>query len=278
METAPRRPFSNLSTRRIKLTVAYDGTDFCGWAAQTGWRTVQGTLTEAVRRVSGEDVDIVGASRTDGGAHALGQVCHFDGTDKIEPAKWAEILNRAMDDDVAVVQSAAAQPDFNSRFCAIDRTYRYRILIETRDPIRARICHFHYAPLDVVKMRSVADAILGKHDFLAFTEELGPDVRDTARKIFAASVSQTRDEVHIQISGTAFMRGMMRRIAGLMLEIGRGVRDPDDVHRLLGPERDSLPWPVVLPAKGLTLVRVRYGRHPKDHRDRTASNNDLESE
>lgn len=137
----PRRPpCSNSLARRIKLTVAYDGTDFCGWAAQAGRRTVQSTLIEAVRRVSGEDTEIVGASRTDSGAHAKGQVCHFDTATPIEPARWTQALNRILPPDVAVCRAAYVSPRFHARFCAGDRRYRYRIATGDRTlrrPIRA---------------------------------------------------------------------------------------------------------------------------------------------
>src|SRR2546423_14524368 len=115
---ARRAPFSNWLTNRIKLVVSYDGTDFRGWAAQTGLRTVQGTLTEAVRRVSGEDCEIVGASRTDSGAHAKGQVCHFDAKAAIKPANWVQALNKVLPSEISVLNASIAGPEFNSRFCA----------------------------------------------------------------------------------------------------------------------------------------------------------------
>ena len=113
---APRPPFSSLSTKRIKLVVSYDGTDFRGWAAQTGQRTVQSTLTEAVRRATGEDVEIVGASRTDSGAHALGQVCHFDTSVNMEVRNWPRVLNNLLETDVAVQSAEEVGDDFNCRF------------------------------------------------------------------------------------------------------------------------------------------------------------------
>src|SRR5688572_15373393 len=152
---------------RIKLTVAYDGTDFCGWAAQTGRRTVQGTLREAVRRISGEDVEIAGASRTDSGAHAEGQVAHFDSEVDIEPVKWARVLNKVLEPDVRVVSSTQMADDFNSRFWAKDRFYRYRFLIGQEDPFRNRYVHAQWSPLDLEKMREAARALAGEHYFLA---------------------------------------------------------------------------------------------------------------
>jgi len=252
---------------RIKLVVAYDGTDFCGWAPQTGQRTVQGTLREAVRQISGEEVEIVGASRTDSGAHARGQVCHFDTESAMPPAKWAPVLNRRLPSDLAVVGASEVNPGFHSRFCAQDRFYRYRILTDAPDPERARFAYWHGRPLDVAAMQKAAEPLVGDHDFLAYTEELDPSVENTRRKLFTFQVRELRDEVWLDVVGTAFLRGMMRRLAGALLEVGRGHRNVVEVSRLLHPEeRNHIQWPVVLPAHGLCLMRVRYGRHPRDSR------------
>jgi len=255
-----------MASKRIQLVVSYDGTEYRGWAAQTGQRTVQSTLREAVRRVSGEDIEIVGASRTDSGAHAHGQVCHFDTGVAIEPAKWTRILNKVLKPDIAVVSSRQVADSFHSRFSAKDRFYRYRIATTERDPFRARFVHVYGRPLEVQLMQRAALALVGDHDFEAFTEELDPHVENTTRTLYSIEVRQVRDEVWVDVVGTAFLRGMMRRMAGALLEVGRGYRPVEEVSRLLSEERNSLMWPVVLPANGLCLMRVRYGRHPKDNR------------
>lgn len=264
---APRRPSSSLSTKRIKLVVSYDGTDFRGWAAQAGRRTVQGTLTEAVRRATGEDVEIIGASRTDSGAHAVGQVCHFDTPVDMEPEKWARVLNTYLAPDLAVQRSSEVGFDFNSRFCAEDRRYRYRIGTAPRDPFTTRYVHDYGRPLDLRLMNQAAGKLIGEHDFRAFTQELEPHVENTRRKIFHADVLEYHGkELHIEIVGTAFLRGMMRRMSGALLEVGRDHRPVEDVERLLSQERDQLQLPTVLPAKGLTLMEVRYANPPRDNR------------
>jgi len=256
---------------RIKLVVQYDGTDFCGWAPQAERRTVQGTLTEAVRLVSGEEIEIVGASRTDSGAHALGQVCHFDSESTMPLDKWVPVLNKRLPTDICVKSATEVKPDFHSRFSVLDRFYRYRILTGTPDPHRARF-HFRYGrPLDVEAMRIGASMLQGDHDFRAYTEELGSEVLNTRRILFSFQVRELRDEVWLDVVGTAFLRGMMRRMAGALLEVGRGHRDVAEVSRLLDPEeRNRVHWPVVLPAQGLCLMRIRYGRHPKDNRQASA--------
>jgi len=252
---------------RIKLVVSYDGTDFCGWSPQLGLRTVQGTLTEAVRRVSGEKIEILGASRTDSGAHAKGQVCHFDSDAGIPPQKWASVLNRVLPNDVAVFDSVEVPKEFHSRFSAVDRFYRYRVLAGQNDPMRSRFVFNYGRPIEVPKMDLAAKSLLGSHDFLAFTEELDESVLNTNRTLIQATVRQNRDEVWVDVVGTAFLRGMMRRITGALLEVGRGKRPVEEVSRLLTTEgQEELQWPVVLPASGLCLMRVRYGRHLRDNR------------
>jgi tRNA pseudouridine38-40 synthase len=252
---------------RIKLVVSYDGTKFCGWAAQPGLRTVQGTLKEAVRQISGEDCEITGASRTDSGAHAKGQVCHFDSPVPIPSERWARVLNKILPDDLAIVRSTLVSAGFHARFSAEDRTYRYRISTAPRDPLLSRyVCDFG-RPLDVDLMRLGAEHLVGTHDYVAFTEELDSGVLNTTRTLHRISIVHKPKEVAIEITGTAFLRGMMRRISGGLLEVGRGYRPMEEISMLLTERRSSLQLPVVLPAKGLCLHRIRYANPPRDHRE-----------
>ncbi len=266
MVTQPPRLFLSLSAKRIKLTVAYDGTDFCGWASQVDQRTVHGTLTETVRQISGEDYEIIGASRTDSGAHAKGQVCHFDTTNPMPIEKWKRAFNDRLPLDVSIVESKAVSPDFHSRFSADRRWYRYRIQVGDRDPHRARFTFNWYKALDVELMNRSAQTLVGEHDFYAFSQDL-VGVENTVRTLFSVDVKAVKDEIWVDVVGTAFVRGMMRRISGSLWEIGRGQRPSSDLVRLLTePEAEGLHWPTVLPAKGLTLMKVFYGRHPRDNR------------
>lgn len=251
---------------RIKLTVAYDGTGFRGWARSPGHRTVHQVLADSIQRVIGHEIELVGASRTDSGAHARGQICHFDTDVPIETSKWPRVLNRVLPGDVAVVRAARVSGNFHSRFCAEDRWYRYRIRTCERDPFGSRYAHDFGRDLDVAIMGRAGKLLEGRHDFRAFTEELQPHIDNTVRTIRRATVKQVREEVWIEIGGTAFLRGMMRRMAGALLEVGTGARPADTISDLLTDKRGSMHWPVVLPAKGLCLMRVRYGNPPKDCR------------
>lgn len=264
----PQRPSSSwLTKKRIRLTAAYDGTDFCGWAPQDGQRTVHGTLKDAVRQVSGEDCEITGASRTDSGAHARGQVCHFDTSNPMPVENWVRALNDRLPADLSVREAKRVHPDFHSRFWADRRWYRYRISQGIPDPFSDRFAYWWPGrELDVEAMAEAADFLKGSHDFYAFSQLIPPEV-NTIRELFSVHVTRHGREVWIDVEGTAFLRGMMRRISGSLLEIGRHARDPKSLKRLLNhrasPER---PWPVVLPAHGLCLMKVFYGRHPQDSR------------
>lgn len=259
---------------RIKFVVAYDGTDFRGWARSPGHRTVHDVLRSAIERVVGHEIELTGASRTDSGAHARGQVCHFDTEVPIETSKWPTVTNRVLPGDVAVVHAKHVGDDFHARFCAEDRSYEYRIrLSERRDPFAGRYAHEYGKPLDISRMREAAQFLVGEHNFRAFTEELDPSVENTVRKLRKVEVILAEEdpyfhgpEIWIQIVGTAFLRGMMRRISGCLLEVGAGKRPVQDVSRLLESKGEGMHLPVVLPAKGLTLMRIRYGNPPRDCR------------
>lgn len=271
-----------MSTKRFKLVVAYDGTDFRGWAAQPGQKTVQGTLKEAVRRISGEDCEIVGASRTDSGAHAEGQVCHFDSSVPIPASKWMIALNRILPTGLRIKECKQVSERFHARFSALDRTYvyvLYDLYVLSPDPRAERYSYGVGQKLNLRAMQSAARVLEGTHDFKAFTEELDKKVENTKRTLFHARVSRSGATIVFTVRGTAFMRGMMRRMAGAILEVGLGKRSETDIKKLLDPKkRDGLLWPVVLPAKGLTLVQVRYGPHPRDIRTALDKKESLEEE
>lgn len=268
MGTGLRLPCSNLSTEthRIKLVVSYDGTDFRGWAAQSGQRTVQSTLKEAIHRFSGENIEIFGASRTDSGAHAKGQVVHFDCNASIPIGKWEEALNRFLPLDLRVVNAEEMSSDFNARFCCESRTYEYKITHVMSDPFLSRVAYIYPKRLDLDSMQNGAALLVGEHDFLAFTEELDPTVENTRRTLFSLEVNQLPNCLVIEATGNAFLRGMMRRISGTLFEIGRGFRPYQDISILISDRRDNMQWAEVLPARGLTLVKVTYSDPPIDCR------------
>ncbi|HRD31680.1 MAG TPA: tRNA pseudouridine(38-40) synthase TruA [Fimbriimonadaceae bacterium] len=259
-------PSSSLSTKvhRIKFVVAYDGSDFRGWASQDGERTVHGILTSAVRQVTGEENQLWGASRTDAGAHAKGQVCHFDTATAMPIEKWPRVMTKALPNDVVVLKATQVADDFHSRFWAKHRHYQYRIMTGVRDPHRARYAYWSPGALDFDRMQAAAAHFVGTHDFLAFSSQSVPRQTNRVRTLYSVEMTQVWDEIRLDVVGTAFVRGMMRRIAGALWEVGRGARTPESIPELLQTKRkERIVWPTVLPAAGLTLIRVEYGRHPR---------------
>ena len=252
---------------RIGLAIEYDGTDFCGWAAQAGQRTVQGTLKTCIESVCNHAVELRGASRTDAGAHALGQFADFDTENPMPAERWAKALNDRLPLDLRVTRSKEVPSEFHSRFFARSRTYRYRISEEEKtSPLLARFVHASSRKMDEFRMAEAARLLVGRHDFLAFGEEL-PEGCNTVREVFTCSVFKYGREIRITIRANAFIRGMVRRIAGGLFEVGVGRRSRDEFASLLDTERRaSIPWPVVLPARGLTLLRVDYGWPYRDLR------------
>jgi len=261
-----------LSTRRIKLVVAYDGTDFCGWAPQRGQRTVHGTLKDAVRQISGEEIEITGASRTDSGAHAKGQVAHFDQKSSMPTENWVRALGDVLPPDLAAVAASEADPRFHARFSAKSRVYRYAIATGPRDPFRDRFAHWNGRELDIEAMRRAAGYLVGTHDFEPFSQDLPPG-SNFLRTVLRAEVRAKSDRVEIEVDGNAFLRGMMRRIAGALWQVGRHKWQPAHVSDLIRPETaKGKERPPVLPAQGLTLLRVNYGRWPRDWRETEETN------
>ena len=179
------------------------------------------------------------------------------------------MLNRVLPKDLKVRESRKVSVEFHSRFCARDRFYRYSFYAGPQRPKLERYAYHLRKALSLSRMREAAVKLVGTHDYRVFTEELDPGIENTVRTLYRATVWKEGQAIHFDVAGTAFLRGMMRRMAGAVLEVGLGRRPGEDIEALLDPtRRDGLQWPVVLPAHGLTLMRVRYGPHPKDNRER----------
>ncbi len=255
------------TTKRIKLVIAYDGTNYCGWAKQAFFATIQGKIEEAISNFQNTECTIIGSSRTDSGAHAEGAVCHFDTYHPIPPNKWKQAINNRLPSDIRIQSSKQVPDNFDARFSAKWRCYRYTIgIVNNENPLKNRFRFDQFKNLNTKCMQEAATLLQGVHDFRAFSEEIPHDA-NTVRTLKSVDVTRIKDEVRIDIIGNAFIRGMMRRISGGLYEVGKGTRSLDSFKMLLDPNaRGSINWPVVLPAHGLCLKRVVYGRHPKDFR------------
>jgi tRNA pseudouridine38-40 synthase len=237
----------------VRLTLEYDGTEFRGWARQPGERTVEGTLGEALEAVLSEWSGLAVAGRTDAGVHATGQVASFDARGGPPVERLAEALNTVLPDDVAAVGAEAAPAGFHARFSATGRSYRYVVLARrVRAPLRARRSLWWPRPLDEQALHASAAALVGEHDFTAFTPtETQHEV--FRREIRAAGWERRGDELHFTITGDSFLRHMVRTLVGTMLETG-----PETMEHLLGG-RPRSEGGMTAPPWGLYLEQVHYG-------------------
>lgn len=258
--------------RTLRITLAYDGTAYVGWQRQAAGTSIQGLLEAAIARIEGDAVTVTGAGRTDAGVHALGQVASVtvpSAASSIACEAYARALNASLPEDVRVRAVEEAGEDFNARFSARAKTYRYRV---TRgglaSPFESRYAWHVTHPLDVEAMRAALDACRGEHDFSAF-QSTGTPVRDTVRTLLAVSVTEAcvtgasaalepvAPLVVIELTGTGFLRHMVRAIAGTLVDIGRGRWPPAEMAEILASRDRSRAGPTA-PPQGLFLVRVEY--------------------
>lgn len=212
--------------KRFKLTVAYDGTDYCGWQIQPNGITVEEVLNRKLSELTGEKITVIGASRTDSGVHAMGNVAVFDSDTSIPAERIAYALNREMPEDIVVVKSEEVPLDWHPRYQDTVKTYEYRILNrEMPDPIRRRDTFFVSYPLDIGKMQEAAEYLRGRHDFKSFCN-IKTDVEDTVRTIYDLDVLRDGDLITIRISGNGFLYNMVRIIVGTLIRVGRGFYPP----------------------------------------------------
>jgi len=239
----------------------YDGTDFSGWQVQLGKRTVQGEVARAVQRVTGERVVVHGASRTDAGVHAEGQVAHLRTRTRIGCDRLVHALNAHLPPDVVVLRIDEVPEGFHAQYHATGKTYRYRLLERpVRSALRRNRAYLVRTPLDLERMRASAARLTGLRDFRAFCTEARTRGR-TERRIDRLDVRREGDEMVIEVSGSGFLYNMVRTIVGTLIWAGIGKLSPDDVSAILESKDRRRAGPVV-PPQGLTLVEVRYGDGP----------------
>lgn len=243
--------------KRVKLIVSYDGTNYCGWQIQINGITVEEILNRELSSLLNEEIAVIGASRTDSGVHALGNVAVFDTYSKIPPEKMCFALNQRLPEDIRIQASCEVAPDFHPRFCDSVKTYEYRILNRRFDiPTLRLYTHFVYMPLDVVKMQEAAKYIVGEHDFKSFCSTR-TQVTSTVRTVYALDIEKKEDIISIRISGNGFLYNMVRIIVGTLMKVGLGVYPPEHVKEILEACDRNAAGPKA-PAKGLTLIGIEY--------------------
>lgn len=243
--------------KRIKLTVAYDGTDYCGWQIQKNGITVEEVLNRALSRLTGEKITVVGASRTDAGVHARGNVAVFDTDTRIPAERIVYAVNALLPEDVVVVRSEEVPAGWHPRKCVSVKTYEYRILNkEFPDPVRMRDTYFVSFSLDIERMRRAAEYLKGEHDFKSFCSAQTA-VETTVRTIYDLDIKKEGEIITIRVRGNGFLYNMVRIIAGTLAGVGRGYFEPEDMERML-EAKDRTQAGVTAPPQGLTLVGIEY--------------------
>ncbi|GGJ00846.1 tRNA pseudouridine synthase A [Alicyclobacillus cellulosilyticus] len=242
---------------RIRMTVAYDGTDFHGFAKQQGLRTVQGVLEETLGRILRQPVEVFGSGRTDAGVHARGQVVHWD-QDTGPPAdRYPYLLRRALPPDIVAVAAEEVPPSFHARFSALAKTYRYTLQrADVEDVFTKRYAWHVPGPLDVDAMRRAASYLTGEHDFTSFCAAAA-QVQDKVRRIDAIDLVERGTYLDIRCTGNGFLQHMVRIIVGTLVEVGRGRRSPDEMPDILAA-RDRSRAGITAPPHGLALWEVHY--------------------
>jgi tRNA pseudouridine38-40 synthase len=243
--------------KRILITIEYDGTDYAGWQRQRNGASIQQTLEECLKKVTGEQIRITGAGRTDAGVHARGQAAHFDTGSPIPAERFAYAMNFHLPESIRVTYSEEVPEGFSARFRARAKWYRYTIYNHPHPSALDRSTRLHVRePLDTGAMNTALKDILGRHDFSAFAASGGTH-KTAVRTIFSATVSRQRDEVNIDITGDAFLFNMVRIIAGTLIDIGKH-RLGTDALRAMIDTGSRLHGGATAPAKGLTLMKVYY--------------------
>ena len=277
--------------KRIKLTVAYDGTNYHGWQVQPNADTIEGELNKAISELTGEQIEGIGASRTDAGVHALGNVAVFDTESRIPGEKFSYALNQRLPEDIIIQKSEEVDRDFHPRYQGCRKTYEYTIL-NRRFPLPEyrNTAHFDYGNLDIEAMKKACKAFIGEHDFAGFCSA-GAQVKTTVRTIYSLEVEcmelggvqrenhaekKTECEkisadvnikngeeqennrlIKIRVNGNGFLYNMVRIIAGTLLEVGKGNVAPEQMEDIIKSADRKEAGPTA-PAKGLKLVEIRY--------------------
>lgn len=241
---------------RIALTIEYDGSNYCGWQRQKDLMSVQQELEEAIERLTGENITVHGAGRTDAGVHAIAQAAHFDTMSTIPPERFAHAMNAQLPKDISIGKSWTVDDSFHARFSAVGKRYRYIIRNAAQRSALNQRCMQVYQALDLEAMAAAAALIPGERDFAAFCAS-GSFVVDTVRRVDEVSVVKEGDYITVDVRGNGFLYNMVRIIAGTLVYAGLGKIAPGGVAEILKSKDRRLAGPTA-PACGLFLLEVLY--------------------
>lgn len=243
--------------KNFKLLIEYDGTNYHGWQIQPVDSSIQNEIQKILNIITRQNIVITGSGRTDAGVHATGQVAHFTCNTSIPPEKFHDALNKMLPKDIVIRECTYAEPDFHARYSAKKKTYHYRIL-NSKIPVainRDYVWHI-IKPLNINSMQQAADFLIGEKDFKAF-EGVGSPRKSTVRTIYTAKLSQEDDVITFIVTGSGFLKFMVRNIIGTLVDVGSGKLTPDAFRKiLLSRDRDAAG--ITAPPQGLFLKHVDY--------------------
>ena len=243
--------------KRIMLTVAYDGTNYHGWQYQNNGKTIEGELNKALSSLLQKNIEVIGASRTDAGVHAMCNAAVFDSDAGIPAEKYSYALNQMLPDDIRIRKSEEVPADFHPRKTDTVKTFEYRIDCEEfADPLKIRYAYFTYVPLDASKMQEAAFHLIGTHDFKSFCS-VNTTATTTVRTIYDIQVIRDGVDIIVRITGNGFLYNMVRIIVGTLMDVGRGKYTPDKVKDILEATDRTAAGPTV-PACGLMLKELHF--------------------
>ncbi len=246
-----------MSTKRVRLTVAYDGTHYHGWQIQKNGITIESELNRCLSELLQEPIEVIGASRTDAGVHAWGNIAVFDTTARMPAEKISYALNQRLPEDIRIQKSEEVALDWHPRYCDSRKTYEYRIYrSEFPMPVKRLYSLFTYVKLDVEKMKEAAGYLVGEHDFKSFCT-VGAQVESTVRTIYEVSVTEEGADLVIRVTGNGFLYNMVRILAGTLLEVGQGKKTPEQIPDILEAKERTAAGPTA-PAHGLTLIKYEF--------------------
>lgn len=246
-----------MDRKRIRLTVAYDGTNYHGWQIQPNGITIESELNRCLEELFHEKIEVIGASRTDSGVHALGNIAVFDTSARMPAEKIAYALNQRLPEDIRIQKSEQVPADWHPRHVESRKTYEYRIYrARFPMPVRRLYTLFTYHELNVADMQKAAAFLEGEHDFASFCQA-GAKVQSTVRTIYEARVYEEGEELVIRICGNGFLYNMVRIIAGTLMEVGQGKLRPEDMPAIL-EARDRAAAGPTAPPQALTLLKYEF--------------------
>jgi tRNA pseudouridine38-40 synthase len=243
--------------RNIKLTIEYDGTCYAGWQRQNNAVTIQQKLEEAIMKLTGENVDTIGSSRTDAGVHARGFAANFITNSTIPSASFREALNSKLPNDIVVINSEEVEERFHSRYSCIGKQYSYTILNRVPPSAIERNYVYHFKrELDFQKMKSACSFFVGTHDFAAF-RSTGSSVKTSVRTVKRSQLEKNGDKIIFYVEADGFLYNMVRIMVGTLLDVGVGKIFPEDISEIIA-SKDRTRAGNTAPASGLCLEAVYY--------------------